>query len=132
MAGNGDIHSDLEKLVAESVAKSLPAVLQCVLTLLSLPRQHEPKDNVNTVTKSSDVTPVLTTSREDRFNNTEQETVISQDLLSFTNKVFSRSLSEDKWKGLIISYTQIKETESLLVAPTMEAGMKEELKERHG
>ena len=124
MAGNGDIHPDLEKLVAESVAKSLPAVLQGVLTSLSLPRQHEPKDNVNTVTKSSDVTPVLTFSRGDHFYNTEQETVISQDLLSFSNKVFSRSLSKDKWKGLIISYTQIEQTESLLVAPTMEAGMK--------
>ena len=58
--------------------------------------------------------------------------VISQDLLSFTNKAFFRSLSKDKWKELTTSYTQIKDTESLLVAPTMEAGMKEELKKRHG
>ena len=132
MAGSGDIHPDLGKLVAESVAKSLPAVLQAVLASLSLPGQHEPKDDVNTVTKSTDVTPVPTTSRGDRFYNTEQETVISQDLLSFTNKAFSRSLSKDKWKELTTSYTQIKDTESLLVAPTMEAGMKEELKKRHG
>jgi len=83
-----------------------------------------------TVTKSTDVTPVPTTSRGDRFYNTEQETVISQDLLSFTNKAFLRSLSKDK--GEEISYTQIKDTESVLVAPTMEAGMKEELKKRHG
>ena len=132
MAGSGDIHPDLGKLVAESVAKSLPAVLQAVLASLSLPGQHEPKDDVNIVTKSTDVTPVPTTSRGDRFYNTEQETVISQDLLSFTNKAFSRSLSKDKWKGLTTSYTQSKDTESLLVAPTMEAGMKEELKKRHG
>ena len=91
MAGSGDIHPDLEKLVAESVAKSLPAVLQGVLASLSLPGQHGPKDDVNTVTKSTDVTPLPTTSRGDRFFNTEQETVISQDFLSFTNKAFSRS-----------------------------------------
>jgi len=114
------------------VAKSLPAVLQGVLASLSLPGQNEPKENVNTVTKSTDVTPVPTTSRGDRFYNTEQETVISQDLLSFTNKAFSRSLSKDKWKEMTTSYTQIRDTESLLVAPTMEAGMKEELKKRHG
>ena len=72
-----------------------------------------------------------TTSRGDRFYNTKPETVISQDRLSFTNKVFSRSLSKDKWKELTTSYTQMKDTESLLVAPTMEAGMKEELKKRH-
>ena len=128
MAGSRDTHPDLGKLGAGSVAKSLPAVLQGVLASLSLPGQHEPKDNVNTVTKSIDVTPVPTTSRGDRFYNTEQETVISQDLPSFTNEVSFRSLSKDKWKELTTSYTQIKDTESLLVAPTMEAGMKEELK----
>jgi len=53
-------------------------------------------------------------------------------MLSFTNKAFSRSLSKDKWKEMTTSYTQIKDTESFLVAPTMEAGMKEELKKRHG
>ena len=70
------------------------------------------------MTKSTDVTPVLATSRGDRFHNTEQEMVISQDLLSFTNKASSRSLSKDKWKELTTSHTQIK---------TMEAGMNEEL-----
>ena len=132
MAGIGNRQPDLEKLVVESVAKSLPAVLQGVLASLSLPDQNELKDNVNTVTKSTDATTVPTTLRGDRFYNTEQETVISQDLLSVTNKAFSRSLSKDKWKELTTSYTQIKDTESLLVAPTMEAGMKEELKKRHG
>ena len=58
--------------------------------------------------------------------------VISQDLLSFTNKAFSRSLSKDKCKELTTSYNQIRDTESLLVAPTMEAGMKEKIKKRHG
>ena len=95
MAGSGDIHPDLGKLVVESVAKSLPAVLQGVLASLSLPGQHEPKDDVNTVKRSTHVTPVPTTSRGDRFYNTEQETAVSQDLLSFTNKAFSRSLSKD-------------------------------------
>ena len=53
---------DTGKLVTESVAKSLKAALQGVLALLSLPGQHELKDNVNTVTKSTDVTPMPTTS----------------------------------------------------------------------
>ena len=125
MAGSGNRQPDLEKLVAESVAKPLPAALQGVLASLSLPGQNELKDNVNTVTKSTDATTVPTTLRGDRFYNTEQETVISQDLLSFTNKAFSRSLSKDKWKELTTIYTQIKDTESLLVALTMVAGMKE-------
>lgn len=113
MVGTGNRQPDLEKLVAESMAKSLSAVLQGVLASLSLPGQNEPKDNVNTVTKSTDVTLVPTTPRGDRFYNTEQEAVISQDLLSFTNKAFSRSLSKDKWKELTTSYTQIKDTRVL-------------------
>jgi len=100
MVGSGDRHPDLGKLVAEAVAKSLPAVLQGVLASLSLPGQNEPKENVNMLTKSTDLTPVPTTSRGDCFYNTEQQTVISQDLLSFTNKAFSRSLSKDKWKEM--------------------------------
>ena len=87
MADSGNRQPDLEKLVAESVAKPLPAALQGVLASLSLPGQNELKDNVNTVTKSTDATTVPNTLRGDRFYNTEQETVISQDLLSFTNKV---------------------------------------------
>lgn len=72
MAGNGNRQPDLEKLVAESVAKSLPAVLQGVLALLSLPEQNEPKDNVNMVTKFTDAKMVPTTLRGDCFYNTEQ------------------------------------------------------------
>ena len=103
MARSGKSGPDLEKLAAESVAKSLPAVLK-----VSLPRslyRDRMKDNVNTVTKFTDATTVPTTLRGDRFYNTEQETVISQDLLSFTNKAFSSSLSRDKWKELTTSYT---------------------------
>ena len=42
MAGSGDRLPDLEKIDAESVAKSLPTVLQGVLTSFSLPGQNEP------------------------------------------------------------------------------------------
>jgi len=67
MASSGERHSDIEKLVAESVAQSLPAVLQGLFASHSLPGQNEPKLNVNTVTKSVDVKPVPTTSPGDRL-----------------------------------------------------------------
>ena len=71
MAGSGNRQPDLEKVVAESVAKSLPAVLQSALASLSLPGQNELKDNVNTVTKSTDASTVPTTPGGDCFYNTE-------------------------------------------------------------
>lgn len=110
--------------MAEFVAKSLPTVLQGVLPWLSFPGQNELRGNVNVAMKFTSTTTVPTTLRGSRFFNTEQVTVVSQDLLSSTNKAFSRSLSRGKWKELNTSYTQIKDTESFLVAP-----MKEELKE---
>ena len=67
-------------------------------------------------------------SRGDRFYSKEQETKLSQDLFDFTTKAFSRVLTKEKWKELTTSYPQIKDTESLLVAPTIEAGMKEDIK----
>jgi len=70
MVGNGDRLPGLEKLVAESVAKSLPVVLQGVLASFSLMGQNRPKDNVDMVIKSTDVTPVPTTSRGYCFYNT--------------------------------------------------------------
>ena len=59
MAGSRNRQPDLEKLVAESVL--VAAVLQSVLASLSLPGQNEPNDNVNMVTKSTNVMPVPTT-----------------------------------------------------------------------
>ena len=73
-----------------------------------------------------------TSSRGDRFYSNEQATTISEDLLAFTTKAFSRALTKEKWKELTTSYPQIKDTESFLVAPSMEAGMKEDIKKRHG
>ena len=100
MAGSRNTQPDLEKLVAESVAKSLPTVLQGVLPWLSFPGQNELKGNVNMVMKFTDATTVPTTLRGSHFFSTEQVTVVSQDLLSSTNKAFSRSLSRGKWKEL--------------------------------
>ena len=73
-----------------------------------------------------------TSSQGDRFYSSEQATTISEDLLAFTTKALSRALTKEKWKELTTSYPQIKNTESFLVAPSMEAGMKEHIKKRHG
>ena len=90
------------------------------------------RTNVETVTKSTDATPVPTTPQGDHFYSSEHETVISQDLLDLTTKAFSKALPKKKWKELITFYPQVKHTESLLVALTMEAVTKEDIRKRHG
>lgn len=116
--------------MADAVAKTMPAVLKGLFALPNVPGQTSPTDADATAKNTTEAPP--SSSRGDRFYSEEQETKLSQDLLDFTTKAFSRALTKEKWKELTTSYPQIKDTESLLVAPTMEAGMKEDIKKRHG
>lgn len=70
--------------------------------------------------------------RGDRFFSEVKPVEISPELLDLTTKAFAKPPAKEKWKELLESYPAIKSTESFLVAPTMEAGMKEELRKRHG
>ena len=112
------------------MAKTMPAVLKGLFALPNAPGQTSPTD-ADATAKNTTEAP-STSSRGDRFYSEEQETKLSQGLLNFTTKAFSRALTKEKSKELTTFYPQIKDTESLLVAPTMEAGMKEDNKKQHG
>ena len=124
----------IENVVAETVAKSLPTVLArflssgglvppTIATQLELASSEQPKDTgVN----------LPSTSRGDRFFSENKKTKVSAELLDLTTKSFSKALSVEKWKELIDSYPPIEGADSILIAPTMEAGMKEDLRNRHG
>ena len=76
--------------------------------------------------------PSQNTSRSDRFYNKESTTSIPDDLLELSKKAFSTALSKEKWLELLQSYLPIKDTDSFLISPKLEAGMKEALRNRHG
>ena len=116
--------------MAVAVAKTMPAVLRSLFNSPPASSETNTKDSEDAVKTSTESAP--TSSRGDRFYSNEQATTISEDLLAFTTKAFSRALTKEKWKELTTSYPQIKDTESFLVAPSMEAGMKEDIKKRHG
>ena len=116
--------------MADTVAKTMPAVLKGLFALPNVPGQTSPTDADATAKNTTEAPP--SSSQGDCFYSEEQETGLSQDLLDFTTKAFSRAFTKEKWKELTTSYPQIKDTESLLVAPTMEAGMKKDIKKRHG
>ena len=116
--------------MAVAVANTMPAVLRNLFNSPPASSETKTKDSEEAVKTSTESAP--TSSRGDRFYSSEQATTISEDLLAFTTKAFSKALTKEKWKELTISYPQIKDTESFLVAPSMEAGMKEDIKRRHG
>ena len=62
----------------------------------------------------------------------EKKVQLSGELLNLTTQAFAKSLSRETWKGLIENYPEIQGTESVLTAPKMEAGMKEDIQRKHG
>ena len=117
------------------MAKSLPTVLARFLSSgglvpptiatqqVELASSEQPKDTG---------VDLPSTSRGDRFFSENKKTKVSAELLDLTMKAFSKALSVEKWKELIDSYPPIEGADSILIAPTMEAGMKEDLRNRHG
>lgn len=127
----------MEKVIAEQVTKALPAVLASFFAAggfspgsnsTSLTQgQSEEKTDPELAVKTSE-----SSSRGDRFFVEEKPVEITSELLDFTTKAFAQPLSKDKWKGLAESYPPIQGADNVLLAPVMEAGMKEELRKRHG
>ena len=62
----------------------------------------------------------------------ESSTTITVDLIEFSRKAFSTALSRGKGLELVQSYPTIKDTDSFLISPKLEADMKEALRKHHG
>ena len=121
----------IEKIVAETVAKTMPIMFTSFLASTGF----QPRPMVEQgpqATTDSPPEPSQNTSRSDRFFNKESTTSIPDDLLELSKKAFSTALSKEKWLELLQSYPPIKDTDSFLLSPKLEAGMKEALRSRHG
>ena len=121
----------IEKIVAETVAKTMPIMLTSFLASTGF----QPQQIVNQAPQperegTSDSSPPPL--RSERFYSKESSTTITDDLIELSRKAFSTALSREKWLELVQSYPTIKDTDSFLIAPKLEAGMKEALHKHHG
>jgi hypothetical protein len=121
----------IEKIVAETVAKTMPIMLTSFLSSTGF----QPQQIVNQApqperegTPDSSPPPL----RSERFYSKESSTTITDDLIELSRKAFSTVLSREKWLEIVQSYPTIKDTDSFLIAPKLEAGMKEALRKHHG
>ena len=55
---------------------------------------------------------------------------VSTDMLEFLTSAFTNPLSKAVWTELLDRYPAIEGMENVLVAPTMETGMKEDIKKK--
>ena len=67
-----------------------------------------------------------------RFYSEPQATALSSDLLEFLKAAFTKSLSKEVWTQLMEKYPSMQGTENIFISPTMEAGMREDIKKKHG
>ena len=126
---------ELDKRIEESIARAVPAVLARFFSSGGLVSSQEPstKDVASSsLSNQTDEESPGPSSRGERFFSTEEDFELSSELLDLTTKAFTKPLTKEKWKELSANYPPIKGTDSFMRAPTMEAGMKDEIKKSHG
>ena len=124
----------VENVVAETVGKCLPTVLARFLSLGNLLPPLDATQQVGLASfeqPKGDNDDLRSTSKGERFFSEHKKSKLSADLLDLITNAFSKALSVEKWKELFDTYPPIEGTDSILIAPTMEAGMKEDLRHRH-
>jgi hypothetical protein len=121
----------VEEQVTSSLQKSLPSILKEALAnsaLMSAPPSTDDQ-NINDQESKASTKPV---SRLDRFYSSTKECVLSDPVLEVIKTAFSKQLSKDVWSDLMEKYPQIRNTDAILVAPTMETGIKEYIRQKFG
>ena len=125
----------LDKRIEESIAKAVPVILAKFFSSGGFVSSQEPSnENIDSGSPNNqtDKEAPAPSSRGERFFSTEEDFELSSELLDLTTKAFTKPLTKEKWKDLSASYPPVKGTEGFMRAPTMEAGMKEEIKKSHG
>ena len=128
---------ELDKRIEESIAKAVPAILARFFSSGGLVTSQEPptKDVASSSpSNQTDEESPGPSHRGERFFSTEEDFELSSELLDLTTKAFTKPLTKGKWKELSANYPppSIKGTDSFMRAPTMEAGMKDEIRKSHG
>ena len=121
----------IRSLVDEHLATSLQKVLPSILKE-ALARSKEAPQPDNRDDESQEGPKKSLASPLDRFYTTTKECILSDQIVEVIKTAFSKQLSKDIWSDLMQKYPQIKGTENILVAPTMETGTKDYMRQKFG
>ena len=122
---------ELDKQIEESIRKVVPAILARFFSSGGLVTSQEPptKDMASS-------SPSNQTNRESLLIGVNASSQLRKILssLDLTTKAFTKPLTKEKWKEIFsqLPPPPIKGTDSFMRAPTMEAGMKDEIRKSHG
>ena len=126
------IRSLVDQQLTTSLQKMLPSLLKEALKTSENSSTTEQGENssIETQQEPSNCSPPV--SRLDRFYNTTKESILPDEVLEVIKTAFSKQLSKDIWSDLMEKYPPIMGTEEILVAPIMETGTKEYMRQKFG
>lgn len=124
----------VDEQVTSSLQKALPAILREAMAESERGLASSPPENSRAEEQQQDETKESSVplSRLARFYTSTKECILSDQVVETIKMAFSKPLSKEVWSDLMDKYPHIKNTEDILVAPTMETGTKEYIRQKFG
>ena len=117
--------------VTSSIQGALPKLLKEALTAMTPPQLPNPSQELVNEGEPQLETPQINSCLA-KYYTEAKEAVLSEEITAFVTTAFTKRLSKDVWSDLMQKYPPIKGMEEVLVAPTMETGTREYIKQKFG
>lgn len=127
---DGKIRKIVDEQITASLKKVLPSLLKEALADQGTTSQLGGEESETPPEEPNNASP--SASRLDRYYSTTKESAVSDEILAVIKTAFSKQLTKDVWSNLMEKYPQIKGTDDILVAPIMETGTKEYMRQKFG
>lgn len=125
--------NEIRTLVADQVASTikntLPMLLKEAFTAAAPPQPTNPVEGLPNDNLTE--TPQLK-SRLAKYYTEATETELSEEVTTFLKTAFTKRISKEVWSDIMQKYPPIKGLDQVLVAPTMETGTRDYIKQKFG
>lgn len=128
-ANLNDIRQIVNDQVLSSLKNALPKLLQQAM------EESKSKNDTGLTSDNpleSSISDATHSARMERYYSSKKETELSEEVLAFVKTAFSKQLDKEIWTNLMDKYPQLKGADNILVAPSMESGMKEHIVKKFG
>ncbi len=128
-----EIRTLVTEQVASTIQQTLPALLQEAFKAHAAPQQLPNPCTEELLDEGKNPTETLQlNSRLAKYYTQTKEATLCEEVTTFLTTAFTKRLSKEVWSDLMQKYPPIKGMDNVLLAPTMETGTKEYIKQKFG